>query len=685
MNIKTLNETSSNEFKNAVELGDRNSKTLGFLPYVAFEKYAKQKQLIGAFEKSSNELLGYLLYRISYNKVTIVHLCISETKRNNNTAKKLVHFLKKNTKQYDGIKLSCRNDYGIDQVWEKFNFVPVKEKIGRSKKGLPLTIWWFPHYQNNLLTQISEYELNNKIVAVIDMNIFLDIKGEREEESLALKSDWLLSEAILYYTREIHNEINRAKSSKNKESSRKLLNYFKELPFKDEDEFTKILNELKENLPLKNTNDKSDLSHLAYSISGGAQFFITRDNYILRNKDIFKKYNLTIYRPSDFITHLDENIQVSKYKPQSLIGTNISSKRITTENIENYTDAFLKPLERKNHFQKIIRNSLSLPDQFELITISQEKILLAFVIFDRTSQNKLKIPIFRFLTDKLKTTLAKHLLFKIILTSINEERTFIEITEKYLEDELKNIIREARFLQFDNTWNKINIKDILKTENLFSKINQESSTKKIISKIDTNLEYSNHNEEFIKKYNYERYLSPLKIEDLDISTYIIPIKPHWAEQLFNDKSKEKLALFEPEYELLLNRENVYYRSASPKILNAPARILWYLSENKLTKEKGSIIAASYVDEIFIDTPKILFKQFEKLGIYKWKDISETSGKKDKIMAFVFSDTELFKKSISLKNICNTFEVLENKKFMVVAPIKIKTETYIEIYKKGMDL
>ena len=41
----------------------------------------------------------------------------------------------------------------------------------------------------------------------------------------------------------------------------------------------------------------------------------------------------------------------------------------------------------------------------------------------------------------------------------------------------------------------------------------------------------------IKKYNYERFLSPLKIIDLEIPIYIVPIKPQWAEQLFNDKSK----------------------------------------------------------------------------------------------------------------------------------------------------
>jgi predicted nucleic acid-binding protein/predicted transcriptional regulator len=686
LTINIINKTTSKEFNDAVELGDRNSKTLGFLPKVAFEKYAKQSQLIGAFDKSSNELLGYLLFRVSYNRVTIVHLCINETKRNNSSANKLVNYLKKNTKQYDGIRLSCRNNYGIDSVWEKFNFVPIKEKIGRSKEGYPLTIWWFPHYQNNLLSQISEYELNNKIVAVIDMNIFLDIKGEREEESLALKSDWLLSEAILYFTREIYIEINNAKTPEIKKSSRNLLSYFEELPFKDEEEFFKILQELKNEFPLKqHKNDKSDLNHIAYSISGGAQFFITRDEEILKNNKFFKKYNLTVYRPSEFITHLDENIQVSKYKPQSLIGTSINSKRVTTKNIDFFTETFLKSNEKKSHFQKIIRNSLSLPNKFELITISKKSHLLAFMIFDRTSENKLKIPVFRFLNSSLRITLTKHLLFKSILTSISENRTFVEINENHLEDDIKNAIQEARFTKLNNTWQKINIKDVLDTKNLYSRIDQEENTKNIITNINSNLEKTENVTEFIKKYNYERFLSPLKIKDLEIPSYIVPIKPHWAEQLFNDKSKEKLDLFEPEYELLLNRENVYYRSASPKIINAPARILWYSSENKSTKVKGSIIATSYVDEIFIDKPKKLFKQFEKLGIYKWKDISETAGKKDKIMAFVFSDTELLKKPISLKNISNSFNVLENKKFMVVAPIKIKTETYLALYKQGMDL
>jgi predicted nucleic acid-binding protein len=677
--LKKIKDIASENFVDAVNLGDKNSKTLGFLPKSAFEKYAKSGQLIGAFDTKSNEFLGYLLYRISYNRVTIVHCCIDSAHRNKNVAQKLVTNLKQTTKQYDGIKLSCRNDYGIDKVWERFNFVPIKEKKGRSKLGLPLTIWWYPHYQNNLLSQISDFELSNKIVAVIDMNIFLDIKEEREEESLALKSDWLLSEAVLYYTREIYNEINRGKTQSEKNKNRSLLSYYKELPF-NEEEFTKVLNELKNEFLRKNENDKSDLNHLAYSISGGAQYFITRDENLLKNKSFFSKYDLVIYRPSEFITRLDENIQVSKYKPQKLIGTSINSISISSENIDYFTNLFRKPSERKSKFQKTIRDCLSSPNLFELQIISLKNKELAFVIFDRSTNNSLKIPVFRFLNNNLKNTLSKHILYKAISLSIKENRNKIVISDQSIDTDIESSIIDTKFLKIENNWIKINLKGITDIKNIDSLISELPQAKNIISKIN-----SNHSNPFLVNYNIERHFSPLKVKELDIPTYIIPIKPVWSENLFDDKSNEELALFESNYELLLNRENVYYRSALPKILESPSRILWYVSENKSTKNKGFIRASSYIDEIFIDHPKKLFKQFEQLGVYKWEHISKTAKDKEKMMAFVFSDTELFKKNISLKNISEVFKNYENKKFMAVTPIKIKTETYLALYKLGNEL
>lgn len=686
LKLRKVNNIESKEFNEIVQLGDDNSKTLGFLPKVAFEKYSQQNQLIGAFDKDTSDLLGYILYRTSYNKATIVHLCIDDAHRNKGVAKKLVDYLKKDTKKFSGIRLSCRNDYGINEVWEGFGFVPMFEKPGRSKKGLPLTIWWFPqHQQHDLFSQITEYELKNKISVVIDMNIFLDLKNKRNEESLALQSDWLSPEINLYLTREIYNEINRSKDSQITKTGRAFARNFNELPFTSKDKYSSIFDQLSEMLSIKSLNDKSDLKHIAYAISEGVEYFVTRDQGILDNKDKFNEFGLKVNRPSEFITLLDEDAHSSKYKPQRLVGTNINSSKVTVENTEKLFSIFLTDHEKKNDLKDKIRKCLSYPKNYELLTVTKESENLAFIIFDRSNPNKLEIPIFRLLQNKLSKTLAKHLLFKIIFTATSEARLTIEITEEYISKEIEEIISETSFVKAENTWVKINIKEILTKEETINRVNTIKPNK-IVDAINLNstnpeIEEQYENSNF---YKIERHLFPLKIVDLEIPSYIIPIKPHWAEALFDDKSNEKINLFEPNYPLLLNRENVYYRSKSGKI-TSPARILWYVSEDKQSKVKGHIRACSYIDAVYVDSSKKLFKRFKELGIYKWEQIQKTVDKNNDIMAFVFSDTELFNENISVNYLKNNFQEKENKKFMILSPIEIKKETFIDFYRKGMKI
>ena len=126
-------------------------------------------------------------------------------------------------------------------------------------------------------------------------------------------------------------------------------------------------------------------------------------------------------------------------------------------------------------------------------------------------------------------------------------------------------------------------------------------------------------------------------------SFIIPIKPFWAMHLF-DYELGNQHLFGGDPHLVLNVENVYYRSSFPYILEAPARILWYISEGK-AKYPGSkaIRACSYLDEILVDKPKILFSKFQHLGVYHWDDIYKVAkfDVNNEIMAFKFSKTELF--------------------------------------------
>ncbi len=148
----------------------------------------------------------------------------------------------------------------------------------------------------------------------------------------------------------------------------------------------------------------------------------------------------------------------------------------------------------------------------------------------------------------------------------------------------------------------------------------------------------------------ERLLWPAKITDAAIPTFIIPIRPEWAKELFDEELANQ-TLFGATPELALNRESVYYRSnQNSGGLRAPGRILWYVSSGARYSGTGQIRACSRLDEVVVADPKSLYRRFKRLGVYRWERVYEVAKKdvSNRIMALRFSDTELFKAPISRK-------------------------------------
>jgi hypothetical protein len=92
-----------------------------------------------------------------------------------------------------------------------------------------------------------------------------------------------------------------------------------------------------------------------------------------------------------------------------------------------------------------------------------------------------------------------------------------------------------------------------------------------------------------------------------------------------------------------------------------------------------------MEEWIVDKPKILFKRFEKLGIYKWENIiklAKNDVTKD-IMAIIFTNTEVFTKSITLKEIQKLHKEYQNgKEFNPITSVKISHDLFLTIYKQG---
>jgi hypothetical protein len=270
-----------------------------------------------------------------------------------------------------------------------------------------------------------------------------------------------------------------------------------------------------------------------------------------------------------------------------------------------------------------------------------------------------------------------------VLISAKEKRFITKVEDEFLSKTVVAALEEGGFSKTSDGWVKINLSGILQLSELsliLSTYEWPDCVREFIEKIQINLK----EKETKVLLEIEKLLWPIKISDIDIPTYIIPIRPEWAMHLFDDDIA-KQDLFGSKPTLILNAENVYYRKSNPKIPVSPARILWYVSNGK-GRYSGlmQVKACSYVDEMLIDKPKVLFAKYKNLGVYEWSHVFDIADNNldNELLAFKFSRTEIFPLPIarsSLKEMWNT----QDKNFNIQGPLHITKEQFFEIYTKGM--
>lgn len=238
-------ESNSDLLDQVIELGDSNSKTLGHFPRGAFEEYAGKNQILAAI--SGDEILGYLLYRTSRQRVIIVHLCVREDFRGEGIGRRLVNDLSSKTQSYLGIGLHCRRDYEAAKFWTKLGFSSRYEKDGRGKDKTKLTFWWIDHHNPDLFSSSRSERSENRLAVVIDSNIFYDLEfvsDDESTESLALKADWLSPHIQLQVTDELYVEIDRISDTIDRDDKRRVAREY-EIVRCENKAFQSVLDDLK--------------------------------------------------------------------------------------------------------------------------------------------------------------------------------------------------------------------------------------------------------------------------------------------------------------------------------------------------------------------------------------------------------------------------------------------------------
>jgi len=681
----STDSTIEENFEAVIDLWKKNRSTLGFFPRGAFEEYARKNLILYLIDEGG--VKGYLLYRVARQRVAISHLCVSDELRGKGGARILFDTLRQHVDDghCKGIEVRCRSDYDISRMWPSLGFEHAGHMQGKAKCGSELTIWYFKFDMPDFFYEMMPRHDDDSLTwAVIDANIVFkmsDSEKAENEEALALISDAMTPYVRYFVTPEIFVEIERKRNPEEKKTSNSQAKRFEKVEVK-----RSAFESYRDALSLLwgrklNDRDRSDLHHVAYSAAAGFQYFITLDTGILdRADEIYEVCNISILRPVEFITQLDQIENIEKYTPRSISRTKYHVHCPSNEEVASIAENFCIPSreEKRKVLEAKIRTAIANPKQYTVLLISNDdKQKVAFLCFKKID-GELSIDIMRHSGDVTSRTIAQNFAWAEIFSHADGEVSLIKYTDKFSSFQNDELFQAKGFIKTDGGWVRISANMICDLATAKDNISGFSSG---LAEIDESVR--NSLSSFLGAEDngtlYEEAFWPLKVTDCNIPTYLIPIRPVWALHLFDEALAEK-ELWGADPTKHFNIENVYYRSSRQFNMLSGARVLWYVSSHGANKV-SEIRACSRLVSSETDTAKRLFKKYKRLGIYEWSNLMEIT-KNDpggEVMAMRFYQTEYFKSPIELKAFQNY-----GIKGQPFGPKNITNEQFINIYTDGMN-
>jgi len=667
-----------------IDIWKKYRSTLGLFPEGAFEEHKDKGWIICLLRDQC--IAGYLLYRIAKGRAVIVHLCIDEPYRGKGGSQVLFDALRERVEDglCRGVEVKCRGDYEVAPIWPKLGFEFITVGSGRGKQSVELIKWFF-HFDTEdfFYDMLPKPEGDGLVWAILDANIVFklgDSTRPENQEACALLADPVQLYVHYSVTPEIFSEIERKKDLSIKQQSRKMAKDFHRVDVRRSllEKYQSALSPLWQGL--QKARDRSDMKHVAYAAAAGIHVFITMDTGLLDKADrIFELVGVNIMRPVEFISQLDQFENESRYKPISISRSEFVIRTPQTDEISAIAQTFTNvgAGEKKKVFEAKLRTALaevSTHDVQVTTDSNDEYITLIVVSGDATSCD---ISLIRHNGSSLAEALLQNRIWRMLAKNLENTEIMLKISDAFLPEETSRLFRQRGFFIEDNCLIRLALRGVMTKSDLITRLSRMEGP--FSDALSTIIQHLSEGESFPVEQMEEAFW-PLKITGFGVRSFVVPIKPSWAQHLF-DEGLAAETLFGGDPSRFFNWENVYYCSPKATRLKAGARILWYVSSGKDKQSQVSQIrACSRVIDCEIDTAKSLFKRFSRLGIYQWRDMMQAT-KNDphgKLMAIRFYQTECFDAPIPLA--CFKEHGLKSAPMSVT---KISHTQFESIYRKGM--
>ena len=648
-----------------------NSRTLGFLPKEALCEYIERGGVLGA-KTCENELAGYLLFAAYSEYIRIGHLCVSENFRDQGVARALLDRLKDVATTQKTIRLRCRRDFPANEMWPRFGFVALDERPGRSFDGDPLTLWYLMLAQDDQIGLFQAKVSDERFDVIIDAQVFFDLEepiGEKTIPSKSLTSDFLTDLVRLRITDEMFNEINRQEDDAIRSRSRNRAHIFSQANT-DPILVEKYDALLRENvLQVNKPSDESDVRQLAKAAASDIDFFITRDSRLLaQSEDILRLTHLEVLSPTALILRLHERSEGRSYLPTNVSGIGLHWRRLTSDELLSAEfEPFLIQGERKGSFRAKLESLVAADPKncrCEVLRSGGAPLALRVICID--SDHLLEVRLSRVARSSRQGLIEQFVVADTLAMAVREELYAVEFTPEAVLAGTEAYMSDLGF---------VHRHDGGVTRFCLPRCFDSKETLAFIARRYPGLERGFRD---IPVSDLERCCSPLCLQDVEQSYFLIPIRPGYALSLV-DRNRASTDLFGGEPSVLLRWDNVYYRTKDRHhMLQAPGRILWYVSG-----DRREVVAVSHLDDVEVGAGRSLFKRFAKFGILDWRAIySMCNGDPDmEIMALRFSHTFSFRRPVSLAGLRIAYSA-EGQSLVLQSPSRLSAPLFMEIFQRG---
>ena len=656
-----------------------HSDTLGFLPAGAFREFSEKGQILVAIDAS--QVVGYLLFAQSRRYARITHLCVSPAARGQGVAEAMFEELKKRVSHLDSVTLNCRRDFSnARNLWDRLGFEWEGCFPGRSASGSLLETWRFPLSALPLLRLVSQHSSRAQFQVVVDCNVFSDLT---DPAPTGIEADWIESNALhadvfadtlrVEVTNETKTELSRITDPVELAARIEAFNAFPRREY-EPDRAQDLLAKLRAAFPGDAPQHLSDLRQVSKAAAADADAFVTRDEQLLsRRQQIESIVGIRVMRPMEVILALDEDERPFAYQPSRLGGTSIQRRRVSASDIEDLAVEFLcfGGGEKKAEFRAQLQTLLTDPS-YEATIVTGDGVRAFWIA--GTRGGRLHLPVIRVVgPSRLASTLAVHVIWSLVRKAARNALS-LEVTDTR-DEGVVAALRVLEFVQTESGFVHVCVEGIRSADELSSAVSGlppvlRAQFRSVVASLNSPDDVA----------LCERLLFPAKVARGLLPTFVVPIRPSWARELFDTEIANADLFGAQNDELKLAFENAYYRSAKQRILQAPARVLWYVSKDPKIPQSGAIRAVSQVREVLEGPAKAVYSELRRLGVYEWKHVRDTAGgSHEPVRAFRFSHTELLPHPISFAEFQSIAKSMVGKEPPLVGPWRVEDKVFAKLY------